>query len=88
MVSACHDDVDTTPQVAEQEVPCCLGRRSGWARTVSAESGNTPRMRIEGEPAHHLSGVVLNLTAAEAAELRDTLDGTLAKEPDAPGMST
>lgn len=25
----------------------------------------------------------MNLTAAEAAELRDTLDGTLAKEPDA-----
>ena len=60
----------------------------GLARTVSAESGNTPRMRIEGEPAHHLSGVVLNLTAAEAAELRDTLDGTLAKEPDAIWHST
>lgn len=40
-------------------------------------------MRREGKPAHHLSGVVLNLTAAEAAELRDTLDDTLAKEPDA-----
>ena len=64
-------------------VPGCLGRRSGRPKRVSAESGNTPRMRIEGEPAHNLSGVVLYLTAAEAAELRDTLDGMLAKEPDA-----
>ena len=66
-----------------QDVPSCLGRRSGGPRRYRRESGNTPRMRIEGEPAHNLSGVVLYLTAAEAAELRDTLDGMLAKEPDA-----
>ena len=62
-------------------MPGCLGRRSGWPRRYRRRPAILPRMRIEGEPAHHLSGVVLYLTAAEAAELRDTLDGMLAKEP-------
>ena len=39
-------------------------------------------MRLEGEPGQNLPEVVLYLTAAEAAELRDTLDGMLAEEPD------
>ena len=39
-------------------------------------------MRLEGEPGQNLPGVVLYLTAAEAAELRDTLDGMLAGEPE------
>ena len=63
-------------------MPDCPSRRSGAAPTVSSESGNTRRMRLEGEPGQNLSGVILYLTAAEAAELRDALEGMLAKEPD------